>query len=143
MPEVFISVMKKSAWLAAALSLTAPQALAQGDIVWPTYSQVSHTTDLALSCEQLDAEIDHVSSDIRLLAKARDQVQDALRTGFDLDRYRSSRQQGTHVFNGNGGGEERFSTARDEITASRSVAMARRTYLTNLLAICKKAPGEP
>jgi len=95
----------------------------------------------ALSCEQLHAEIDHVSSDIKLLDTARVEVEAAIRSAFDLDRYRMTKGIGNTTTSGNGGGEESFARAHDEIIASKKVAVARRSFLTNLLSICKKAPG--
>jgi hypothetical protein len=111
------------------------------DIIWPTYAQVSNTHDASLTCPQLHGEIDHVSSDIDMLDKARHRVQESMRTAFDLDRYRTTASQGRALFVGNGGGEERFAKARDEILASKKVAVARKAYLTNLLAICKNPPA--
>jgi hypothetical protein len=131
-----------SGWLAGAAVLAVCAApVSADDIIWPTYSQVSHTTDAALTCTQLHAEIDHVSSDIDLLDKARHRTQESMRTAFDLDRYVATRNQGSSTFNGNGAGEERFAKARDDIIASKKVAVARKDYLTNLLAICKNPPA--
>ena len=135
-----MSIHNKSPLLAGAATmflLLGGNALGEGDIVWPVYSQASHTTDVAFTCTQLHAEIDHVSSDIKLLEKARNQVEDSLRSAFDLNRYTAAKQQGRASVVGNGGGEETFSKARDEIVASGRVAVARRNFLTNLLAICK------
>ena len=126
--------------LVCAVALLAAPASAD-DIVWPTYSRVSNTHDASLTCPQLRGEIAHVSSDIDMLDKARRRVQESMRTAFDLDRYRTTASQGRALFVGNGGGEERFAKARDEIVASKKVAVARKAYLTNLLAICGIPPS--
>jgi hypothetical protein len=124
-----------------ALALLCAPLAAEDDIIWPTYSQVVHTGDSTLTCSQLRAAIDHVSSDIAMLDKARDRVQDTMKTGFDLDRYRSTTQQGRATFIGNGGGEEIYPKAREEIVASKKVARDRRNHLRNLLLFCTDAPG--
>jgi hypothetical protein len=137
---------KLSPWLAGAgaLFLVASPVLGDGDIVWPTYVQATHTTDAKLTCPELHQEIAHVDADIKLLDTARDQVETAMRTAFDIQRYTSSRSGGPSGTRGpstDENKEEDFARARDDIVSSKKVAVARHAFLTNLLAICKDAPA--
>jgi len=121
-----------------AAALLGAAAYAEEDIIWPTYSQVVYPSDAMLSCDRLHAEIDHVSSDLAMLEKARDRVQEAMHTGFDLQRYRTTYQAGSPQHTGNGpGGEYVYPKARAEIIASQKVARDRRNHLENLLLFCK------
>lgn len=108
-----------------------------GDIVWPTYSQVVHPGDSDLSCPAVKVEMAHVGDDIKMMDKARGRVQDNQRAAFDLERYRSHRSMGQNMFTGNGGGEEVYAKALKDITASKHVALDRLNHLGNLLLICK------
>lgn len=126
----------------AALLFLLGAPVAADEIVWPTYSQVSHSTDAALDCAQLDAELAHVSADIKMLAKARDRVEEAMKTAFDLQRYSAAQRQGSAVFTGGGAGAaaEGYPKAREEIVASERIARARHDFLTNLKSVCKTPP---
>ena len=132
-------------WLTGTALLLAAPALGGGDIVWPTYSQASHTTDVQLSCTQLHAEIAHVTADIKLLDAARDRTEESMRTAFDIERYGSTRNfLGPNTAIPDKNNEETFARAREDIIASKKVALARRAFLTNLLAICKEpAAAQP
>src|ERR1700712_4733594 len=66
------------------------RAESQSDIVWPTYDQVDRASDTGLNCAALQAEITHVSADIRMLGKAQVRVEDVLHSAFDMERYASS-----------------------------------------------------
>jgi hypothetical protein len=133
------------AWLSGAALLLAAPAFGGGDIVWPTYSQASHTTDVQLTCTQMHAEIDHVSADIKLLDTAKDQVEQALHSAFDLQRYAySTTDYGGSKLSTESNRTEIYARAREDIIASKKMALERRDFLTNLLSICKEpAPAKP
>jgi len=126
---------------ACALALTGAAAAevgeADSDIVWRTYSQVVYPGDSELSCPALKAQMVHVSTDIRMMDKARARVEENMRSAFDLDAYRNGHLMGVHQFTGNGGGEQAFTKARRQIIDSRRVAADRLNHLGNLMLFCK------
>ena len=115
-------------------------AVSQSDIVWPTYSRSERSDDALLNCTQLQGEIAHVASDIRLLHKAQARAEDALHSAFDMERYGGSTGLGGQRFDpGIVEGKESYAAARGNIVASLRVATARREHLKSLEPACKTA----
>jgi hypothetical protein len=135
----------RTAGLAVAIMVAAgPQAWAesQSDIVWPTYDQVDRASDTGLNCAALQAEITHVSADIRMLGKAQVRVEDVLHSAFDMERYASSSgPAGTRVSIGAVDGKEAYPVARGQIVMSLKIAQKRRDHLKSLEPGCKPAPA--
>jgi hypothetical protein len=112
----------------------------QSDIVWPTYDQADQATDSGLTCPALQAEITHVSADIRMLERAQVRVEDVLHSAFDMERYGSSSSPGgTRVSIGAVGGKEAYPVARGQIVVSLKIAQKRRDHLKSLAPGCKPA----
>ena len=126
-----------------AMVMAAPQALAQSqsDIVWPTYDRVALVSDPLLNCGALQAEIAHVTSDISLLRKAQNRVEEALHSAFDMERYGGRNGPGgMRVSTGAADGKESYAAARSQIVASLRVAQERRDHLKGLEPDCKPGP---
>jgi len=127
--------------LAAIMLPAAGWAQSQSDVVWPTYDQVKRLSDDSLTCAALEAEIAHVSSDIRLLYKAQARVEDVLHSAFDMERYGHARgPSGQMVASGGVAGKEAYATARGQIVVSLKTALARRDHLKSLEPGCKPGP---
>jgi hypothetical protein len=115
-------------------------AVSQTDITWPSYydSEVQRPTDPGLDCQALDAEIAHVGQGVSSLTKAQLRVEDMLHTAFDLERYgKEPGPGGGSLSAGAVNGKEAYSTAREQIIASRHNAQKRRAYLESLRPACK------
>jgi hypothetical protein len=137
--------MQWRAALLPAIALLAAQpgvwAQSQSDIVWPTYDYVARVSDPGLTCAALAAEINHVAADIHLLNRAQTQVENVLRSAFDLERYGGSNGPGgMRVSIGGVAGKEAYAKARGEIVASLRVAQGRRDHLKGLEPGCKPGP---
>jgi hypothetical protein len=130
--------------LAAAAVLSAP-ALAgpyypDPAIVWPTYLLIEKSYDSALSCPKLAAEIDKVSGDISLLAKAQVQVQEALRNSFDTQNSAGREVDGALLNTAYSRAGSLYSEGRMQIRESRRIAEARRDHLKSLEKTCHPEP---
>jgi len=125
----------------ASLLLCPASVRADGDIVWPTYAQASYPSDTSLTCEQLRGTIEHVTSDIALLTKARDRTGDIVRSGFDKDSSVGRLGDRRFTLATPSGGQEFYAKAHEQIIASRGVAFARLNYLNGLVPACKDAPA--
>ena len=126
-----------------ALLVVGPKAWAQApsDIVWPTYDRAALVSDPLLNCAALQAEIAHVTSDISLLRKAQNRVEEALHTAFDMERYGNRNGAGgMRVSAGAANGKEAYAGARSQIVASLRVAQERRDHLKGLEPDCKPGP---
>ena len=133
--------MKLLAVVMAMAVATSAWAQSQSDIVWPTYDQVQHSSDPDLGCPALDAEIAHVASDISLLRKAQNRVEEVLHSAFDMARYGGGKGPGGMRISGTDvSGQDSYIQARGQIMASLKVAMGRRDYLKSLEPNCKPAP---
>jgi|GEM_PF-1236002 hypothetical protein len=109
------------------------------DIVWPTYQQVGKITDDTLNCNQLQAEIDKVSADIKVLDDARHKIDKNIRDVFNMQD-----SSGPGVFKSSFGGQGGYPAARKKIVASQKIANARRDYLVRRQPTCKPAvPSAP
>jgi hypothetical protein len=116
-------------------------AQSQSDVVWPTYDSVELNADPAMACPTLQAEITHVASDIHILRKAQNRVEDILHSAFDMERYAGTRgPSGQLVTAGGVSGKEAYAKARMEIVASLRVAQMRLDHLKSLEPDCKPAP---
>jgi hypothetical protein len=111
------------------------------DIVWPTYARSTYVTDAALTCDQLHATIDHVTRDVALLAKARDQVGEIIHNKFALQSSIGTIGDRRFTAATSPSGEDPYVLAHDRIAASRTVALARLDYLNGLVPACKPAPN--
>jgi len=109
------------------------------DIVWPTYTLVSKSYDSTLSCPQLQAEIDKVDADIRLLRHAQDKVEDAMRRSFDTQNSAGREVDGTLLNTAVSKAGSIYTEGREQIRESRRVAELRRSHLGELTASCRKA----
>jgi hypothetical protein len=130
--------------LAAVMAMAImPCAWAQSgsDVVWPTYDQVEHSADTGLGCPALGTEIAHVTSDIRMLHKAQNRVEEVLHSAFDMARYGGGKGPGGMRVSGTDvSGQDSYIQARGQIVASLKVAQERQTYLKSLELGCKPAP---
>ena len=128
-------------FLAALMFLLAGVAWADSDsdIVWPTYSQVSFSTDAGLSCSQLRDTIGHVTDDIALLSKARQRVEDIIQSQLTFNRSHGGvTREGTfQPETSDGSSEKNYVEAHSEIGASHGIAVKRLDYLTGLQKTCK------
>jgi len=145
-PEGIMNIISKTLLPAiAVLALCGVNAPAAEDLVWKTYSQVVHPGDDKMTCAQLREEIDVVSRDIIQQDKTRRSIEAALRSSFDMASYGRSRSVGTSramAGTGSSGNEHNYTRIRDEIVASKKVAVERRNHLRNLLLFCKdQAPA--
>ncbi|HEY5347331.1 MAG TPA: hypothetical protein VIJ72_03990 [Rhizomicrobium sp.] len=109
------------------------------DIVWPTYSQVTFSTDAALSCSQLRDRIQHVTDDIAMLTKARQRVEDIIQSQITFSRSHGtvSREGTFQPETSDGSSEKGYVQAHSEIGTSHGIAVKRLDYLNLLEKTCK------
>lgn len=116
-------------------------AQSQSDIVWPTYDQVERSSDTELTCPALGSEIAHVTSDISLLRRAQNRVEEVLHSAFDMARYGGGNGPGGMRVSGTDvSGQDAYIQVRGQIMASLKVALGRQNYLKSLEPGCKPAP---
>jgi hypothetical protein len=125
---------------AATFALLGATALADEDIVWPTYVVVAKPHDASLSCPQLHTVIDKVAADIKLLDKAQRQAEDAVRTTYDTQSSSGREVDGVLLNTATTKWGFRYTAAREQIMASRKLAEARQAYLNGLVLGCKNPP---
>lgn len=124
--------------IGAALVLnTAARPAQDDDIVWPTYTLVEKSYDKTLTCSRLQAEIDHVNSDIKMLIKARLMSEKALHQAYDTQSA-VGRDQGGFLNTGTAKVAFSYADAREQIKESRRIAELRRDHLRDLLPSCKQ-----
>lgn len=107
------------------------------DIVWPTYTLVSKSYDITLTCPKLQAEIDKVEADIRLLNHAQNKVEEAMHRSFDTQNSAGRDVDGALLNTAVSKAGSIYTEGREQIRESRRVAELRREHLQGLASTCK------